>query len=526
MSTPGTRPSLNAVSEREWDLIVVGGGITGAGVFEEAAQRGLRVLLVEQNDFASGTSSRSSKMIHGGLHYLARGRIGLVRQAVGERERMLASLPGLVDRVECLMPVFGGDPIPATLMDYALTIYGLIAGHVQLRHRVSPAALERMQPAVNPSELRGVFAMYEGQVDDARLVLRVLSQGCRAGGIALNYVAVTDLVRDGRGEVIGARLHDREGGERKDVLARAVVNATGPWTDALRSRVGRTGRTRLVRGSHLFFARERLPVTQAILALHPEEHLPLVVIPWKNVTLVGSTEVEHTSCLDREPRATGEETEYLLRGLRRLYPTLGLGRADILATSAGVRPLADRVPVDSADASREHAIWCENGLLTITGGKLTTYHVMAREVLDKLRPRFPAMRAARTDGLAGARDKGIGTRASSMPLADAQRIVARYGTEGLDCISAAPLTARVPMYYYGISHAELSWVLRNEAVHHLDDLLMRRFRFGLTLPQGGIAELGLLRGIVQSELSWEDARWRSEVDRYRENWRAAHGVTD
>jgi glycerol-3-phosphate dehydrogenase len=225
-----SRPSLSSISSNEWDVLVIGGGITGAGIMREIARLGKRVLLVERGDFASGTSSRSSKMMHGGLHYLARLQLGLVRVAVHERQQVLSSGSGLAEQVSFFLLTSASDR-PAWLTEFGLTIYDLLAGQFPKRHAFDLARMVEIAPGLDTRRSTAAFSYREARIDDARLVLRVLQEGCRMGGLALNYVEALDLLHDSEGEVVGARLRDRESGCIVDVRSRALVNATGPWTD-------------------------------------------------------------------------------------------------------------------------------------------------------------------------------------------------------------------------------------------------------------------------------------------------------
>ncbi len=517
--------SLSALACIPWDVLVIGGGITGAGVLYEAARRGLRVLLVEQNDFASGTSSRSSKLVHGGLHYLKRLDIGMARGAIRSRDRMVSTMAGLVNQTDFLLPTFSDERMPPPWqLSCLLSAYDLLSGRVRFHRRLQPGSVA-IPPAAFTPLLSGAFTFSDATTDDARLVLHIIGQGCRRGGHALNYVTATDLMRNEVGRVDGVRLLDRETSACAEIRARVVVNATGPWADRLRGQLARPPSVRLVRGSHLVFPHRRLPIRQAVATLHPVSHSPIYFIPWEGVTLVGSTAVEHAESLDDEPRITPGEAIYLLESVNDLFPSLGLTRSDIQATYSGVRPIVDTDTADPAQASRQEAIWSEDGLLTVTGGKLTTFLSTARHVLKKIRDDLPELK--RDDSGTPAAEGGVALPSElGVEPATAQSMLARYGIDGLVALVDAPIEDRASIPGLHTCRAEMRWILQTEAVRHLDDLLLRRLRIGLTAEKGGIPWLDQMRPIVQTELGWDDAHWDREAERYQTLWLTTYGVPD
>jgi glycerol-3-phosphate dehydrogenase len=509
--------TVAGLAGRPWDVLVIGGGITGAGVLREAARHGLRALLLEQNDFASGTSSRSTKLVHGGLHYLAERRVSFVREAVRERERLVREGAGLVEECDFLFPTFTDDTLAPWQVALGLGVYDLLSGRRPLQRRVPPEALrEFVHPAITPA-ISAAFQYRDARTDDARLVLRVLREACRLGGHACNYVAVTDLLRDDGGRVVGARVCDRGTGAATEVRAPLVINATGPWADRLTGWLGARPRLRLLRGSHLVFPRVRLRVDRVLVSRHPESLRPICVVPWEGVTLVGSTSVEHAASLDEEPRVSPEEAAYLLRAVQRLFPSLHLRREDVQASFAGVRAIADPDP-DLGRAARDHAIWDDSGMLTVTGGKLTTFRLMALAALRASRSHFPGLEPV-------APEPTVPHRPADSPHGTvALRSLARYGPDGALALAGAPPEERQAIPGTSTLWWELRWTARTEAVRHLDDLLLRRLRIGLTTPLGGIPYLERIRTMVQRDLEWDDCRWCREAEAYREHWHAVHGL--
>jgi glycerol-3-phosphate dehydrogenase len=265
-----------------------------------------------------------------------------------------------------------------------------------------------------------------------------------------------------------------------------------------------------------------LPLGCGLAMRHPISLRPFYLIPWEGVVLVGTTAVEHDSA-DLEPQITEDEILYLLEGVQRLFPALQIQRCDVQATFAGLRPIVRERDQSLTDASRDHAIWEEAGLLTAAGGKLTTFRLMALEVLDRLRPRFPELRPSTPTGL-GAEATAAPPAGLPLSAAAALRLLARYGEEGALSIATAGASELEPIPGLGVLRGELRWCARAEAVRHLDDLLLRRVRVGLTVPLGGCGQLREIRMVVQDDLGWSDARWRAEAVRYREIWSRDHGV--
>lgn len=509
-----------------WDVVVVGGGITGAGVLREATRLGLKTLLVEQRDFAWGTSSRSSKLVHGGLRYLSQGRIGLTRASVRERERLLDEGPGLIDPLGFLLATYDGDSPGRHAYRAGLSIYDLLA--LQWTHRYYGAAdFQMLAPHITRDRLQGGFGYGDAQTDDARLVLRVIGEAVRAGGVALNYASARDVVRDPRSrQVQGIAVHDLGGpGDRRaQVRARVVVNATGAWAGELSRDATPPLPIRPLRGSHLVFRADRLPVAQAHGFLHPIDGRPVFVLPWEGVSLVGTTDVDHGEALDEEPRISADEVSYLMAAVDTQYPSLGLRLEDIVSTFAGVRPVLGSGKADPSKESRDHVILDDGGLVTVTGGKLTTFRLIALDVIDVVRARLRGVgEADRTAPVLDPVDPAS-CAVEGLDAGQRRRLLGRYGADAASLVAAASAgeLARVPASE--TLWAELRWAARAESVVHLDDLLLRRTRLGLLQPDGAVAHLPALRDICRQELGWSDERWEAEVAAYTAAWRRGHGV--
>lgn len=471
-----TRPTLATLADR-YDLVVIGGGITGAGVLHEAVRTGARVLLVEQDDYASGTSSRSSKLVHGGLRYLRSGQWRLTLESVRERGRLLRDAPGLVRPLPFLMPLHRGRQPGRWPMQVGLALYDLMAGSRKSRFVAADAVLARA-PGVAREALRGGLAFEDATTDDARLVLRLIFDALAQGASALNYVQA-QAVAPGR-----VRLRDRIDGSVREVEAAMVVNATGAWPDATPG----APVLRPLRGSHFVFAARRWPLQGAVSWLHPRDARPLFALPWLGAVVYGTTDLDHAGALDA-PRMTPEEAAYLLEGLAWQFPGLGLCAGDAIATYAGVRPVVAHGEASPSAESRESAIWSGPRHVGVTGGKLTTFRVTARQVLREAAKQVPRL----------------------APVADAALFsTAAHGDAG-ERIAGTPFT------WDGVEHA-----LRHEQVVHLADLMLRRTRLGLLVERGGAELLPRIGALCRQQLGWDEVRWTQEQHDYLDGWQRQH----
>lgn len=520
---PGWRELAWAQMDQHWDLIVIGGGITGAGILGVAARSGLCVLLLEQADFAYGTSSRSSKMIHGGLRYLKQMQIKLTRESVKERQHLLHAAPGLVEPLGFIYPVYEGNRPSPWLIELGLGIYTHLASDAGPYRRLDHVDIGMMVPGLTQRNLLRGFHYTDAQTDDARLVMRVLHDGLQAGrggSVALNYARVISLLHEGN-RVKGIRLREETCGKMVDVSSDLVINASGAWTDSLRYEVDSKRRIRPLRGSHLFFTLERFPVYQAVAFSHPDDGRPVFAYPWEGVTLVGTTDVDHKLPLDKEPSISTDEADYLLRAVQVHFPELELTREDVISTQAGVRPVVDTGKADPSEESRDYAIWPEKGLLTVTGGKLTTFRLIALEALQaahEINSRIPTPDASMRvlDSLDPEHP------ISGLNFSLTRRLWGRYGAAAPHLAASDPdLLIPIPGTPY--LWAEMVWAAQNEAVYHLDDLLLRRFRLGILLSDGGQSLLPRIKALIRDPLGWDNDQWETEVRRYRDIWRISHG---
>lgn len=518
----GWRDQAWADLEQPWDIIIIGGGITGAGIFREATAGGMRVLLAEEHDFSSGTSSRSSKLVHGGLRYLKNAQIKVTYEAVRERELFMRQGRGLVNQLGFLLTCYKGDSIPPWVFRIGLIIYDILA--MKWGHRYYDSYdMKELSPMLSEEGLRGGFRYFDAQTDDSRLVLRLIQEGAADGGTALNYSKVRDLLRDRTGRVCGVALEDMSGGGRTaEVKAKVVINAAGAWADDLREKIGAERRLRRLRGSHLVLPYSRLPLTRAVSFIHPKDGRPVFAFPWEGTTLVGTTDLDYVGPMRTDTSITSEEVEYLLDGMRRFFPEQELVEQDIRCTFSGIRPVVDTGKKNPSKESREHVLWRESGLLTVTGGKLTTFRLMALGALKATRL-FPG-KPLREKNVFNAPPEWL--EIDGIKPASRRRLLGRYGDNTPDLVESAMDGEIAPIGDSAFLWAELRWAARSEAVLHLDDLLLRRVRIGLLLPDGGLPWMDRVRSIVQPELGWDDAKWESELDTYTNLWKKYYFLPD
>jgi glycerol-3-phosphate dehydrogenase len=528
--------ALAALERESFDLVVVGGGITGAGVALDAASRGYSVALLEKSDYAAGTSSRSSKLIHGGLRYLQNFDLGLVREALLERSLLVKLAPHLVKPLPLLVASFEGKR-PDRLTGVGLNMYDVMAWRrgrdeqeewSPARHRiVDGAETVEMAPALAGREPSAAYLFYDCQTDDVRLVLSVLGEAERFGAVIANRCEVTGLVeRDGR--AAGALVRDAESGGEFEVAATSVINATGVWADRLRPDELYTEeevpRIRPSRGTHVTVSRELLPVDAGVIAPAADGRT-IFVLPWLGRTLVGTTDNDYQGSLDHVP-ASEEDIAYLLEAVNAYFGTQ-VAPGDLTAAYAGVRPLISTGdPKKSVDISRRAEIYeTSSGLVTITGGKLTTWRRMAKLAVDRIVEREGREAPCRTEQI----PIGLPANPDDLPILPGVEedtrvhLAARYGHAAHDVLrlaAAAPqLTHRLSPDLPDIA-AETAFAAGHEQARSLSDALLRRTRLGLLdarrLAAPGSEGALLAARAMGGELGWDEARVERELGEWVE----------
>ncbi len=531
--------ALRRLADEDFDVLVIGGGITGAGVALDAASRGLRTALVEKGDFGSGTSSKSSKMIHGGIRYLQQREFRLVYENLTERQRLLDNAPHLVAPLPFLIPLFGRDGVVSKTVarsySSALWMYDLTGGlRIGERHREvgKDEALAHL-PTLKTEHLVAGFLYFDARADDARLTLTVLRTAAIEYGAAVaNYAPVTQLTTGGDGAADGAIVRPA-GSEAEElrIRARVVVNATGVWADAIRAldEGADPHAIRPAKGVHVTVPAERLPCDIAAVIPVQKDKRSIFVVSWPGTDLVylGTTDTDYSGPLD-DPACTPEDVDYLLEAANNLT-TSHLTRADVTGVWAGLRPLLARptkgqhVSERTADLSRRHTVRVSaHGVVTVTGGKLTTYRKMAQDTVDAVVTELgesPRRRRCVTKSLPliGATTKTRDPVALAQPRA---RLLTRYGTEAAAVLAVAdgrpellaPAVEGLP--YTG---AELVYAAREEMARTLDDVLSRRTRASIQRAHASMDAALAVATLIAPDMGWDEREAADQAARFVES---------
>lgn len=450
---------MRRLAEECFDILVIGGGVTGAGIAQDAAHRGLRTALVEKRDFAAGTTHASTKLLHGGLRYLEQGEFKLMYEALHERNRLTQLAPHVAEWLPFLIPIYDRG-WKSIRIGIGLWLYDLLAGFPKghTHRRVSREEALRLAPHLKEKNLAGAFLYYDGRTDDSRLTMEVLKSGLDAGAAVANYCKVVALQKKGD-KVTGALVRDEISGEEFAIKAKAVINATGVWTDQVISLDEKImgSRLRPSKGVHLLVPKDRLPVEAALLAPSPTgDGRFIFVVPWQGAVLLGTTDTPFTDDLDRVEH-DGSDIRYVLDAANALFPTAQLRESDVLNAIAGLRPLVKADASSTAALARVHKIWISvGGMISIAGGKLTTYRTMAAEAVDVALKRLGQ---GPIPSKTGELPLGVGRKEA---LAD---LVRQYPDLAEPIIPGLPHTK-----------AEVAYAAREEMAVFPEDVLQRRTR--------------------------------------------------
>jgi glycerol-3-phosphate dehydrogenase len=535
----GRDAALAELQQHRYDVVVIGGGITGAGVALDAASRGYSVALVERRDWAAGTSSRSSKLVHGGLRYLQKFDLGLVREALLERRLLVSLAPHLVKPLAFVVPSFGGKR-PDRMLGTGLHLYDTMARERKRgggaeddwspeRHRtISGEEVIELMPALAHREPTAGYLFYDCQTDDVRLVLTVLGEAERFGAIMANRLEVTELIHDDGGLARGVRCRETLGGGEIEVRAETVVNATGVWADSISPDEfydeEEVPRIRPSRGTHLTLSREKLRLDAGAI-VPAGGGRSIFVLPWLGRTLIGTTDKDYEGPLDHiapDPR----DIDYLL-GATNSFFGMDIGTGDLTGAYAGVRPLVSSGdPKRSVDISRRAELYeTSSGMLTITGGKLTTFRRMAKQVVDRIVERdardapcktheIPLGMAVEPEDLA--KVDGVGDETIAL-------LVHRYGYATRDVLAVAAerpeLRERIVPDMPDVL-AEVVIAARAEQAHSVGDVMLRRTRLGLlaapAVSGAGSEAARRVAVVLGGELGWDEARIELELAAWRD----------
>ena len=495
MPNPRRADTLSRLARDTFDLLIIGGGINGAGIARDASLRGLNVALIERDDFASGTSSRSSRLIHGGVRYLEHGYLHLVFEASRERRILLDIAPDIVEPLAFTWPVYRGDRIPRWKLGAGLWLYDLLATfrNVHRHRRLSKRGVLEREPHVRRDKLAGGALYYDARTNDARLTIANIIDAAANGAAIANYCAVTSLTRDGA-RVTGAIVRDALGGGEFAVRARTVINAAGPWSDAIR-RFDETGLRPGVlgtKGVHIEVPRERIGNRDAVTVISQVDGRVMFVLPAGAHTIIGTTDTPTTATPDNV-RAGEPDVDYLLRSANGAFPDARLTRTDVISAWAGIRPLIAIGNTGSpASASREHAIRTSaGGMISVSGGKLTTYRSMSAEVVDVAER---ALGRAPTPATTGTR---------TLPRADVDAVITR------DPSLAEPVVSGLPH-----RRADFICAAESEFACRLGDFMIRRTHLAFETRDHGRAAAPDVARLVAPILGWTDADIARELDVY------------
>ena len=481
------RTGLRELSDRVFDVLVVGGGITGAGIARDAALRGLSVALIDKSDFASGTSSRSSRLIHGGVRYIEHGHLRLVFEASAERRRLLKTASHLVRPLAFTWPVYEGHRLPVWKLAAGLTVYDMLAlfRNVDRHRRLGAASVLDQEPALASLGLVGGVRYFDAATDDSRLTLSNVLDARARGAVVANHVVLTSVDPAARPRV--ARVEDALTGDRGEIRAQVIVNATGPWSDGVQAHIERSpspGARQVMgsKGAHIAVPRERVRNLSAVVMLHPRDGRVMFALPADSLTIIGTTDT-FTSASPDEVRASVADVRYLLEAVNAYFPDAQLDGVDVVAAWAGIRPLMPTTQ-SSVAASREHLITRRPGSVTITGGKLTTYRVMARQVVDVVQK---ILGMPRTNPITGDRKLP-----GEIPTPTGDAVV-----DGLP-------------YRTG----DIRWGVERELARTVGDILIRRTKIAFETRDNGRAAAPRVADIIGPVLGWDAARRARELERY------------
>ncbi len=531
----------------EVDLVVIGGGITGAGIVRDAARRGLRVVLFEQNDIAYGTSSRSSKLIHGGLRYLESYEFSLVFESVSERRVVMDLAPHLVNPQAFLFPIYQDSGKSLRMISAGMWLYdGLALFRSPKRHRaLNPGEVAEEEPLLRQEGLQGAPLYYDCSTDDARLTLETIIDATENGAVVVSWARVDALVKDDQGRVSGVFVKNGRDGSLKEVKAHTVINATGPWTDEVLAMSGpRTGKMlRPTKGIHIVVERNKLPIENAVVLFHPVDKRVLFALPWGERTYVGTTDTDYDG-VPGEEAATLEDVDYTIVAANHYFPTHPIGRDDVISTWAGLRPLIAPEPevgeMAESKVSREHQIMIgQDGLITIAGGKLTTYRKMAKECVDvavnllKLSDKLPEdIHSGQTfkfplPGAVGwpedddhAKVAAELAKACDCDLSEevSRHLVDTYGMRALELakLCAADPSLREPIVPGRVEiMAQVDFGVREEFAASVSDIMIRRTQIFFRDFDQGLGSVEKVATRMAHLIGWSDEEKQKSVDAYK-----------
>jgi glycerol-3-phosphate dehydrogenase len=533
----------------EFDVLIIGGGITGVGAARDAAYRGLKVALIEMHDLAYGTSSRSSKLVHGGLRYLENFEFGLVFEAVSERQTLMDIAPHLVHPLGFIFPIRKDSRRSAFTINVGMWVYDALAlfRSPKIHRNLTPKQVKVEEPALDADNLKGAPLYYDCSTDDARLTIETALDAVQYGATVATYMKAVEFIRDGE-KLSGVVAKDLVSDELVEIRAKAIINCTGPWSDDTRS-LGKEVKRRQLRptkGVHIVVESEKLRINNAVVCFHPEDGRVLFAIPWGDRTYIGTTDTDYSESLE-DLAATKEDVVYLLQAANAYFPANALTEEDVISTWAGVRPLVAEESGDDEQSessiSREHSIRVDpNGLITIAGGKLTTYRRMAKEVVQHA---VDQMKKSGADFDAnGERDTGLepligavgwpsteqdvdnmvhklmSDAQQKLALSSAKLLLKTYGMRAFDiakiCVENPELARPLlPESDRGEIVAQVHFSVKQEMAMALEDVMIRRTQLFFKDRNQGLDCIDAVANEMATLLKWDEVEKDAQIERYK-----------
>lgn len=519
-------------AEREGiDVLIIGGGITGAGILRDAAARGLNAVLVDKGDFASGTSSASSKLVHGGLRYIAQKQFGIVRESCRERDLLLKHNPNLIRPLPMMLPAHEGSKAPLWQLRAGMWIYSALANfRSSTRFKVlNPQETLQKSPGLRPDGLKGAVLYSDGQADDARLVLETLKSARGMGGEAVNYAEAVSFGHDASGKINEVAVRDVLDGRVYKLHPAIVINAAGPAVERLRDMDHPVKAPEIVaaKGVHIVIPIDRIN-SGVCVNYETGDGRYIFMIPWGDVAIIGTTDTISKEIDD--PVVQAKDVDYILEATNKAFPQANLTTDDICSVFAGVRPLVagahdkDKAP---NEISREHKIWDDaSGLISVAGGKLTTFRTMGQEVMNKAVAKLPKkkrkqlkpsntknMPLRKDDFDAAAMEKSLCEK-FNLAAKTAHHLVQNYGADAPEIMKAAKPYERGTIGKSYFTYAEIPWIIEHEAATSLPDLLERRMRMAILAEDRGVPHIGKIAEVAGRAAGWDEQRIKREEQSY------------
>jgi len=522
--------NLSRLAQEKFDIVIVGGGINGAGVARDAALRGLKVALVEASDFASGTSSRSSKLIHGGIRYLENMEFNLVFEALNERTKLFEIAPHLVHHLRFMIPLYENSRVGMFKMGLGMWLYDALSlfQAPEFHERLNAQGSLKRMPILKPEGLKGSFVYSDAYMDDDRLVHETLRSAHERGAVCANFVKATGLKFSADNRVESLQVVDQRTQKSFSIQARHIVGSVGPWTDEMGQSFFKDWAKclRPTKGIHLTFTKDRLPLTSAVVMAAEKSERIVFGIPRHEMVIIGTTDTDFQLSPD-QVLADSQDVKYLLEIVNAYFPGARLQKDDIVSSYAGVRPLVQDDAHHESKTSREHRIWQDpRGLTYVAGGKYTTYRLMSQQIVERVLEAFPIADRVRFGN--GDSNQPLNPYVESekyrqifhqVPsLADYFKrtedevhwLAERYGAE------VVPILER-GRNLEGVWEVEAQQAIRTTMCLNLTDFMTRRVPLFLALPEHGLEFVDKISQIFSQELGWSDSQRKSQIESYHEH---------